>query len=469
MTQDRREFMGTVLAGASSTMLGGCATTRSVQEATVTRPIRRSVTGLASSSPILTAYRTAIAAMKALPSSDRRNWTNQARIHNDYCPHGNWLFLPWHRAYLLYFERICRNLSGMADFALPYWNWSVTRRVPAPFWSGQLLDRNRIATASSVADSGAVGAPVLGSILSETNFQIFGSGSIPATAGQRTRSTYGRLEGTPHNYIHGFIGGDMGNFMSPLDPIFWLHHTMIERCWVNWNFDRGHANPSDPGWLNREFTEFCDENGNPVRVTVAETLGYPATYYRYDDVGPGAAGVGAAAADSSAVQNEALREARSGANVNLEVVRQFTAPQPAVAEIDRPTAIRIPVDPQALRTAGERTLLVLEGVSLNHTEDFSVRVFINKPDATANTPPEDPHFAGAFAFFDHQATDANHDHGDGNFVLDVSDVMKRLGIEGGAIEADVVLVPFPGRQPRTRALTISATELRVVKDVVQPQ
>jgi tyrosinase len=369
----------------------------------------------------------------------------------------------------LYFERICRKLSGMADFALPYWNWSLAPRVPAPFWSGQLLDSNRSATPRSVADSAAVGPPVLASILGETNFLIFGSGSIAATANQRTQSTYGRLEGTPHNYIHGFIGGDMGTFMSPLDPIFWLHHAMIERCWVNWNFDRGHANPSDPGWLGREFTEFCDENGDPVRVTVAETLGYPATYYRYDDVGPGAAGMGAPSPDSSAIQSAALRRATSGASVDLDVLRRFPAGQPAVAEIDKPTAIRIPVDPRAPRTAGDRTLLVFEGVSLNHTEDFSVRVFINKPDATADTPPDNPHFAGAFAFFDHGVANANHDHDGGRFVLDVSDVMKRLRIVGGTVEVDVVLVPFAGRQPRTRTLTIATTELHFAKDVIQPQ
>src|SRR4051794_29771288 len=165
MAENRREFMGALLGGASLTMLGGCTATQSVRQDQATSPVRRSVTSLASSSPILTAYRTAIARMKALPSSDRRNWTNQARIHLDYCPHGNWLLLPWHRAYLLFFERICRRLSGMEDFALPYWNWPVARRVPAPFWTGQLLDPNRVATPASVADSAAVGAPVLASIL----------------------------------------------------------------------------------------------------------------------------------------------------------------------------------------------------------------------------------------------------------------------------------------------------------------
>src|SRR4051812_21049476 len=189
-----RESVGALSASANLATPGQGTAAQSARQGPAARPVRRSVTGMDASSPTLMAYQSAIAQMKALPSSDPRNWTNQARIHFDYCPHGNWLFLPWHRAYLLYFERICRQLSGMADFALPYWNWSIEPRVPAPFWSGELLDPNRVATPTSVASPAAVGPPVLASILAETSFPIFGSGSIAATDDQRTMSTYGRLE-----------------------------------------------------------------------------------------------------------------------------------------------------------------------------------------------------------------------------------------------------------------------------------
>ena len=202
-------------------------------------------------------------------------------------------------------------------------------------------------------------------------------------------------------------------------------------------------------------------------MTVAETLLYPASYYRYDDVGPGATGSDPPAPDSKAAQDVAMRKAKNGAAVQLAVLQRFTASQPAACEIDKPTAIRIPVNPRALRAAGGRTLLALQGVSLDHTEDFSVRVFLGKPDATVHTPPSDPHYAGTFAFFGHQgAGGAGHAHGPGSFVLDVGEVVKRLDIKGGTLEANVVLVPFPGRKLRTRKVTISTTELRLCKDVV---
>src|SRR5262245_13455502 len=72
---------------------------------------RQSVGSMAVNDPILQSYRIAIEKMKALPETDPRNWTRQARIHEDFCPHGNWLFLPWHRAYLAAFERIIRQMS----------------------------------------------------------------------------------------------------------------------------------------------------------------------------------------------------------------------------------------------------------------------------------------------------------------------------------------------------------------------
>ncbi|HEX7843115.1 MAG TPA: tyrosinase family protein [Kofleriaceae bacterium] len=472
MTQDRREFLGTLLGGAGWAMLGGCATLKDCQQAIANRPVRRNITTLAANDPIIAAYKSAVTQMKALPADDPRNWIKQADLHANHCPHGNWLFLPWHRAYLLYFERICRKLSGMADFALPYWNWSLTPSVPAPFWGGNanpLFDGSRTATQASVASASNVGPMVLNSILGEINFETFASTHIAAATPQTSGAGYGRLEATPHNYIHGFVGGNMGFVnLSPRDPVFWMHHNMIERCWVQWNFDKNNPNTNDSDWMNREFTEFCDENGNPVRVTVAETLLFPVFSYRYDDVGPGAAGSGAPAPDSKAVQDAAARKAKAGAKVQLDVLQRFPAPQPVTAVIGQPTAIRLPVDPAALRAGpGNRTLLAFDGTSLDHTSDFSVRVFINKPDATVETPAEDPHFAGAFAFFHHAGAD--HDHGTGNFVLDVGDVLKRLNIEGGTLELDVVLVPFPGQEPKTRELTVTRTELRIAKDIIERQ
>src|SRR5258708_29584453 len=139
----RREFLKLTSLGAAGLTAGGCSCFDDLLQKILHRPVRKNIATLSPNDPILLALDAAVAAMKALRPSDPRNWANQANIHNNHCPHSNWLFLPWHRAYLYYFEEICRELSGMSDFALPYWNWSTSPQVPTPFWSGNLTDATR--------------------------------------------------------------------------------------------------------------------------------------------------------------------------------------------------------------------------------------------------------------------------------------------------------------------------------------
>jgi tyrosinase len=57
-------------------------------------------------------------------------------------------------------------------------------------------------------------------------------------------SSFSTLEGLPHNSVHNWIGGvgaidpgpygNMTNFLSPVDPIFFLHHSNIDRLWDLW-------------------------------------------------------------------------------------------------------------------------------------------------------------------------------------------------------------------------------------------
>jgi tyrosinase len=129
----RREFLkglGAASAVSLLTLTGGCDQLIDIIEH---RPVRRDISKLTANDPIIQTYQAAVTAMKGLGSSDGRNWTNQALIHFNHCPHGNWYFLPWHRAYLLAFEQICRQLTGNNDFALPYWNWTANPSVPAVF------------------------------------------------------------------------------------------------------------------------------------------------------------------------------------------------------------------------------------------------------------------------------------------------------------------------------------------------
>jgi len=103
------------------------------------------------SASIITGYKKAITAMRALPASNPRSWAYQAAIHGttvmpgltawNTCQHGNFFFFSWHRMYLYWFERIVRSMSGVPSWALPFWNYRPTpadpvaahRVLPLPF------------------------------------------------------------------------------------------------------------------------------------------------------------------------------------------------------------------------------------------------------------------------------------------------------------------------------------------------
>jgi len=452
----RRTFLKYLSYGSAVALLvstGGC---EQLLKQIENRPRRRCISTLASNDPIIQTYKDAVSAMKALPASDPRNWTKQAQIHFNHCPHSNWFFLPWHRAYLFYFEKICQQLTGNHDFGLPYWNWTGDKRVPAAFCGGAsnpLFDSNRVATQSSVISDAVVGETVVNDILNEPNFLLFASGM---SSTQRGSSTYGRLEGTPHNSVHGFVGGDMGAFMSPLDPVFWCHHNMVERCWVDWNIVRGHANTNDSDWMNFIFAgDFVDAAGNAVDIKVVTTLLMPLLSYQYDNFVLGSCGL---MPPSSVVRDtEALRKfLKEGAPVKLEFYRQVDVMRAVDVQAKKPTQLSVRVEPELMQNViapnrPERVLLAIDEVTLPQEDDFYVRVFVNHPDASADTPISDPHYAGSFAFF----SDAHIEHG-GNmqpgYLVDITETVRTLKNAGALTATDkinvqLVMAPLIENQP----------------------
>lgn len=420
---------------------------------------------MAMNDPDLMTYKDAVTKMMALPSSDHRNWANQAQIHYDHCPHGNWWFLPWHRAYLLYFEKICRKLTGNDSFALPYWNWTANPTIPDAFWGtgNPLLDTQRLRHQGDTADGSFVGPGQINTILGQTNFFMFASNSA---VNQRDFSGYGMLEGTPHNYIHGWIGGDMGAFHSPLDPIFWTHHNMLDCLWVDWNINRNNANTNDTHWSNFQFTDFFDENGNSVTVDVLATVLYPIFLYQFEPCAPGETGT-----SMNAKQLEQFL--RAGAPVNLNFQQRFELRQEMTAEVGKPVVGTVKVEEGALRkvfegTGKEHAVLTVGDVNFPDKNDFFVRIFLDKADATAQSSLDDPHYAGSFAFFfDSSAMHDMSGHGKPGYLVDVTPALRKLSQAGslpaGGVNVSLLPVPFPGREAAGQRLTLGHLELGVVQ------
>jgi tyrosinase len=492
---DRRSLLGGSLslgALASSVALGGC---EDFFNKIRKRPVRKNVATLDPNGSVITTFKNAVQAMKGLPTTDNRYWNNQATIHNNHCPHGNWFFLSWHRAYLFAFENICRKLTGDSSFALPYWHWQAQPSIPGPFWgSGNpLFDSNRVATQSSVADANFIGADALQGVLDNTNFELFASGS--ATALRGGPKVYGAVEATPHNYIHGtFVQGDMGAFMSPLDAVFWCHHCMIDCMWVAWNIRCGNSNTSDTTWTQFSFTDFFDENGAATTITTLATILMPLLSYRYDDplIGHGTCPSGASPISTTPapppkgpwtmkkaedIDRDTLRKfLEKGRPSKLDIVSKLPVGRGLTLNPGKPEASRTPLQAGQLApvlAGGQRLLLSIADVKQPPEKDAFLRAFVNLPEASAETPTSDPHYAGSFAFFggDHgqmPGMAAGADEGV-SFLVDASETVRRLKAQnqlGDETAVAVTLVPVASPTAKAPPGAFSVGELSLVLNTV---
>jgi len=240
----RREALTRLSVGAVATFAGVAPGLRAIAGPL---PIRKEINGLALNHPDVTTLRDGVRILKGRPAGSP-NWTDLATIHGtpagfNKCPHRNWYFVAWHRAYLLMYERIIRAATGNTSFAMPFWDWTAHPAVPQaysqPTYNGQpnplyVAQRNN----GYVVPTTVAGPSVMNTIYNvDTVFEKFGT-SRPA--GQNSLSPswitsmtglQGTLEGTPHNSIHVGLGGFMPNGNSPMDPIFLMHHGNIDHIW----------------------------------------------------------------------------------------------------------------------------------------------------------------------------------------------------------------------------------------------
>jgi len=450
----RRDFLSQASAVAAFSMAfwtGGC---EGCIEEIEHRPTRHNIAGLSPTDPIVTTYRNAVAAMKALPSSNPISWVAQANIHFNKCPHGCWFFLPWHRVYLLYFERICRKVTGDTNFALPYWNWTTSPAIPAPFWGGTsnaLFDGTRGIGPTDNADPSWVGASVIDGILSTPSFTLFGSDKPPGGLPTHQGNGYGQLESIPHNNIHGWIGGDMGAFHSPLDPIFWMHHNMLDCLWVDWNVNLGNANTNDTSWTDFKINDFVDENGNPVSVPVIETVLFPILSYQFEPCSPNES-------HNRPLRGSQLRKfLRTGAPSVLTFGTPHRTEAVSVAA-GKPVKLSISMGPSDMQTVlgsdkRNRLVLTLEGVEMPAPSEVFVRVFLNKDDASGDTAIDDPHYAGSFGVFSDPSAMGDMAKGQASkFLVDLTSAVQKLNRAGNMPldRMNVTLVTMPYQHHRTQ-------------------
>ncbi|KAF8509315.1 Di-copper centre-containing protein, partial [Hysterangium stoloniferum] len=236
--------------------------------------------------------------------------------------HQTGFFLPWHRYFLWSFEQTLRTSCNFTK-VIPYWNWSLdASNFPAsPFFSpnkthglgrfGSPAHDDIVITGAFAHLQLAYPAPhELRRVYTPHPFlKGWGAITIPepelaanvtftadevAKLVNRWRGDFegfhAHLEGMQgaHMSVHLIMGGDLAGRCprsvsvetciadanwSPNEPLFWLHHAMVDKIWSDWQ----HADPANTwafaGGATRDLLTWPKyRNGGPPALTLNSHL-----------------------------------------------------------------------------------------------------------------------------------------------------------------------------------------------------
>ena len=440
------------------------------------------------------------------------------RAYWNHCTHGpasvEKYFLPWHRAYIYFYEIIIRakvaSLGGPEDWALPFWNYSFQDdQVPDPPFPRSNLPW--VFAQPKLPDG--TGNPLFVNDIKKRGLQpVWPAGSqagkpmyleptTPPYADAYGNAIYQdpnsdadgfnpTLDGVPHGMVHVDTGTGDQRISSTgwmaytqtagFDPIFWLHHSQIDRLWVGWNalggLNPNEQDPPDDAWLTAaddkdlkfRWNFWADGNidhvfqvypGDMLDPSNLQGPHFPYSYV-YDNLPPGPgpqhAGralvaeavphlerAGVPTADNALPAAPVAREL--GANEEGVEVRH----EPATAKVSLPDDAPKALEGFDADTEAEppRVMLYLEDI-VAEAPVGNYLVYLNNPDVDRGTGGEVPHFVGALSAFggDHVHGEDEEHHGL-SASYDITDLVAYLRSKGEWNENDVSVTIVPAAQP----------------------
>jgi hypothetical protein len=347
------------------------------------------------------------------------------------CEHGTVQFLTWHRMFLWYFERVLQEAAGDPSLRLPYWDYETDAHLPAAYRDATYVNEQ--------------GQTVPNPLLVSARWPSLNDGTahlssgVTSTAIAMTDTTFdpfnSDLEQSPHNNVHcAMVTGSCPNGLmgsvpaSALDPIFYAHHTNIDRlyeCWLQ--VDEPGRLPSDATQLNTVFT-FVDADGSTVDRRVSDMLTTTQLGYTY------AAGGGC---PPNLAQASRVAENRPMAPVPEQVLASVgpTRFDPTVTTV--PLAMS-PQGRQALAAqrqgvpTSSRIYVTIEGLQYDEAPGGLYNVFLRG----AGDKREQIGVINFFGLASSRSADhtrhAAHVRTRGSFWFDITDAVKQLDISGDA-------------------------------------
>lgn len=261
----------------------------------------------------IAALRDAYTKMQKLAANDNRGWIYWARYHGfnryDCWHHAKTgpppereypydLFLPWHRAYLYYFEHVVRDQNGNA--IPPWWDWtseaSHEEGIPAAYSVAEVGSEQNSLASGPAPDMPEIPAHQTRRFPGDPKDLPHADTPTPELGWPKPLPAISELiEQSPtfedfsgqvqdvHDFIHGWAGGkdpadpnaggDMGVVgTAAFDPLFWAHHTMIDRLWYEWQLKHG---------MNNIPPHYGEQVLAPFGLTVQEVLDVRLLGYDY--------------------------------------------------------------------------------------------------------------------------------------------------------------------------------------------
>ncbi|MCO5558123.1 hypothetical protein L7F22_011700 [Adiantum nelumboides] len=430
-------------------------------------------------------YTRAYELMKALPESDPRSFAAQAKIHCAFCNgayrqagnssvelqvHFSWLFLPWHRWYLYWHERILQSLLGDPTFSLVFWNWDDQRDggnvMPAMFARNgtALFDANRnpanfppaivkLRPGTTGNNSAIINQnlnDMYQGVVTANTAELFMGGAY-RTGTDLSNATVisaplgGTIENGVHNGIHFWTGNpalpliqDMGTFTTAArDPIFYAHHSNVDRLWDKWKYGLPSGrrfDHTDPDFLNAEFY-FYDESGTLVKVNVRDSLDNAKLGISYPTPAADVLWVGYSPAPLS--NGSAVAAARAA---GVPVVG--AAPQNGTISLGSSFAaiVKTPTGSRGNKTE----VLMIQGLRVTRDRFVSVIAFVNLPFANASTVTSSAEYVGTFNVIQ---SPTKFRRLIANIKFEIGDNLNRLGLLN---ETEVVItLAVSGSEPVT--------------------
>jgi Common central domain of tyrosinase len=368
------------------------------------------------------------------------------------CEHGTVQFLTWHRMYLFYFERVPQEAAGDSSLRIPYWDYETNATLPAAYRETTYVDEN----GHNVPNPLRVEARQPG--LNNGTASL--SASVTSTRSAMRQTTYARfnpsLEQTPHGAVHCAIvtgscpNGLMGSVpVAAIDPIFYAHHTNLDRlyeCWLGVN--ESARLPHDQNQLDTTYI-FVDTDGSTKQRQVRDMLTTAQLQYSYGAGGgcpqPQPAVAVAQAAPSPAPMTVAGASQPTGTagptrlSPTGTTVPLAASPSPAT------------VAPQAGAATPSRTYLLIDGVKYDEAPGGLYDVYLQNAGGQRehigvinffNLAPSAPSAAGAHA---------GHAQTQGSFRFDVTDAVKELNLSPN-VAPSLVFVPSTGLSGPTQGV-----------------